>query len=116
MRLYDLRATIGIQGEPQRLWDARHHNYDETGAYINPIAKRLWFTAPYSNSGYMVVGGKLVNAALATRQGLPDLAPGQSFCWPLENVDLREVWYDGTVAGDALACAWEAEPSTERVS
>lgn len=117
MRPYDITGTIGTPGKPQRIWDARDNDYDEHGAYMTPFAVRLWITAPRANGGWMTFGGRKVNGAQTTsQQGFPDLAPGQAFCWPMEGVDVREFWFDGTVAADAITFAWIGEPLTERTS
>jgi len=115
MRFYDLRTTVGTSGSPQRIWDARDSAYDEHGAYVPPRAAQVWFSCPETNAGFIVIGGKNVVAAAATRQGSRPIAPGEYLC-PLAvgTLDLREVWYDGTVAGDALCVSWQGEPLPEQ--
>ena len=60
-------------------------------------------TAETDNTGYIVVGGVNVVAALATRQGTP-LAAGESMSIP--TVDLDQIWLDTTVNGDGVTYTW----------
>ena len=118
MRPYDITGTIDTVGNAQSIWDARDEDYDEHGAYMTPFAIGLRITTPSKNKGYITFGGKKVNGAQTKSfQGFPYLAPGRSFCWDFpESVDLRFLWYDGTVATDAIAVAYFGEPLTERLS
>lgn len=110
MRLYDGRITVGTAGEPRRLWDVFEKTYDDPGNRAPTTGKTLYITAAEDNSGYIVVGGHEVVAAVGSRQGLPALAPGQTLCFPIDNLDLRYVWFDGTISGDNLYFAYTAEP------
>ena len=62
-------------------------------------AKLVIITAETDNTGYIVVGGTTVVAALATRQGIP-LNAGDSIT--LEIDDLADVNLDSTVSGDGV--------------
>lgn len=110
-RPYEGRVEVAVVGEAHRLWDGRNKQYDGDAEYQPAIASKLYLTAEEDNTGYIVLGGKHVDAALATRKGFPTLAPGQTFCWPMDNVDLRHIWVDVTAANDAVSFAYLAEPS-----
>lgn len=61
--------------------------------------KQVVLTAETDNTGFVVVGGSTVVAALATRQGIP-LAPGDSITLEIDN--LADVNLDSTVSGDGV--------------
>ena len=62
-------------------------------------AKWVTVTAETDNTGYVVVGGSAVVAALATRQGTP-LGPGDSYTIPCDN--LADIWIDSVVSGEGV--------------
>lgn len=62
-------------------------------------AKWVVITAETDNTGYVVVGGSGVIAALATRQGVPLMA-GDSVALPIDN--LADVYIDSLVSGDGV--------------
>lgn len=57
-------------------------------------AKWVEITAETNNTGFIVVGGATVVAALATRQGRP-LSAGDSVVYPVD--DLADIYLDATV-------------------
>jgi hypothetical protein len=67
--------------------------------------KQVVITAETDNTGYVVVGGSTVVAALATRRGVP-LAPGDSVTFQIDN--LADVYLDSTVNGDGVTFAYFA--------
>ena len=56
-------------------------------------------TAETDNTGYVVVGGATVVAALATRQGIP-LNAGDSVTLEIDN--LADVYLDVTISGEGV--------------
>ena len=58
--------------------------------------KCVLLTAELDNTGVMVLGGKTVVAALATRKGTP-LEAGDSALMPAKGL-----WFDTTVSGDGV--------------
>lgn len=56
-------------------------------------------TAEANNTGVVVVGGRTVIAALATRQGIP-LSAGDSITLTIDN--LNKVWLDSMVSTDGV--------------
>lgn len=61
--------------------------------------KQVIITAETDNTGYVVVGGSTVIAALATRTGTP-LNPGDSVALEIDN--LADVYLDSIVSGDGV--------------
>ena len=80
----DGRKTVATAGTREALADST-------------TAKLVIITAETDNTGYVVVGGLTVVAALATRRGTP-LNAGDSIT--LEVDDLADVYLDVTVSGD----------------
>lgn len=60
-------------------------------------------TAETDNTGTVVVGGKTVVAALATRRGTP-LTAGEPYAADIAN--LNEIYLDSTVSGDGVTYTW----------
>lgn len=65
--------------------------------------KQVVITAETDNTGYVVVGGSTVVAALATRTGIP-LNPGDSVALEIDN--LADVYLDSIVSGDGVTYAY----------
>jgi hypothetical protein len=65
--------------------------------------KQVVITAETDNTGYVVVGGSTVVAALATRTGVP-LNPGDSVALEIDN--LADIWLDSIVSGDGVTYAY----------
>ena len=61
--------------------------------------KQVIITAETDNTGYVVIGGSTVVAALATRRGTP-LNPGDSVA--IEIRDRSKVYLDSIVSGDGV--------------
>ena len=65
--------------------------------------KQVVITAETDNTGYVVVGGSTVVAALATRTGVP-LNPGDSVALEIDN--LADIYLDSIVSGDGVTYAY----------
>ena len=66
---------------------------------VSTAAKAVIITAETDNTGYVVVGGSTVVAALATRRGTP-LNAGDSVTLEIDN--LADIYLDVTVSGDGV--------------
>jgi len=115
MRPYDTRIELATVGNAQSIWAGRDLDYDGHREFQPYTAHQPWFSCPETNAGFIVIGGKNVIAAAATRQGGHPIAPGEYLC-PLAvgTLDLRYMYFDGTVAGDALCVSWQGEPLPEQ--
>ena len=67
--------------------------------------KQVVITAETDNTGYVVVGGSTVVAALATRSGVP-LNPGDSVALEIDN--LSKVYLDSAVSTDGVTFVYFA--------
>lgn len=85
--IVDGRKTIAAAGTAERI------------ATTALPCRELVITAETDNTGYVVVGGSTVVAALGTRRGTP-LSAGQSFVMSI--ADLSLVYFDVTVSGDGF--------------
>lgn len=81
----DNRLTVAVAGTAQQ--------------FPSVAAKSVAVTAETDNTGYIVVGGSSVVAALATRRGIP-LAPGDTAVFAVAN--LNELYIDTTVSTDGV--------------
>ena len=63
------------------------------------VAEVVIITAETDNTGYVVVGGATVVAALATRRGIP-LNAGDSVTLEIDN--LADVYLDVTISGEGV--------------
>ena len=66
---------------------------------VSTAAKAVIITAETDNTGYVVVGGSTVVAALATRRGTP-LNAGDTVALEIDN--LADIYLDATVSGEGV--------------
>ena len=66
---------------------------------ISDVTEWIIITAETDNTGYVVVGGDTVVAALATRRGTP-LNVGDTITLAVDNPN--RIWLDVTVSGDGI--------------
>ena len=108
MTWFDFRATIGVPGTPEKLADSIDDTYqgEHGGAPTNGVDVEI--AAMEDNSDIVVIGGKHVSAALATRQGRV-LYPGRTI--EVDNADFEEIWQDTNNVSDGVRVSYRGTPT-----
>lgn len=104
MKIINIRVTVGVAGEPVRVASGIDRRYESLGHLVD----ELYLYPLSANSATIEIGGEFVSAQSGEINGRTIATPADDGEYVdvrevgAPQIDLRELWIDGTTVGDGL--------------